>query len=135
VLPLDSGQADALLDVPGLVHDQHRVGVTESFHRDFAHIIGQQSTRSEDLFAGWWQLIETLGAVPRVLVWDGKGAVGRWRGGRSELTTAGGREPGAAGPDSSALGERGDVVLQCDPVIPSRRVWLIRRTRFWAAER
>ena len=27
-----------------------------------------------------------LGAVPRVLVWDGEGAVGRWRGGRSELT-------------------------------------------------
>ena len=30
--------------------------------------------------------IEGLGAVPRVLVWDGEGAVGRWRGGRSELT-------------------------------------------------
>jgi transposase len=42
--------------------------------------------RSEDLFAGWWQLINTLGAVPRVLVWDGEGAIGRWRGKRSELT-------------------------------------------------
>jgi transposase len=42
--------------------------------------------RSEDLFAGWWQLIEALGAVPRVLVWDGEGAIGRWRGRRSELT-------------------------------------------------
>jgi len=41
---------------------------------------------SEDLFAGWWQLINTLGAVPRVLVWDGEGAIGRWRGKRSELT-------------------------------------------------
>lgn len=41
---------------------------------------------SEDLFAGWWQLIETLGAVPRVLVWDGEGAIGRWRGRHSELT-------------------------------------------------
>jgi transposase len=40
----------------------------------------------EDLFAGWWQLIDKLGAVPRVLVWDGEGAVGRWRAGRSELT-------------------------------------------------
>ena len=39
-----------------------------------------------DLFAGWWQLISTLGAVPRVLVWDGEGAVGRWRAGRVELT-------------------------------------------------
>jgi transposase len=42
--------------------------------------------RAEDLFAGWWQLLVGLGAVPRVLVWDGEGAVGRWRGGRSELT-------------------------------------------------
>jgi transposase len=27
--------------------------------------------RAEDLFAGWWQLLEALGAAPRVLVWDG----------------------------------------------------------------
>jgi len=39
-----------------------------------------------DLFAGWWQEIEALGAVPRMLVWDGEGAIGRWRGRRSELT-------------------------------------------------
>ena len=39
-----------------------------------------------DLFAGWWQLIGQLGAVPRLLVWDGEGAVGRRRGGRIELT-------------------------------------------------
>jgi transposase len=42
--------------------------------------------KAEDLFAGWWQLIAGLGAVPRALVWDGEGAVGRWRGGRIELT-------------------------------------------------
>ncbi len=42
--------------------------------------------RSEDLFTGWWRLIEALGSVPRVLVWDGEGAIGRWRGGRVELT-------------------------------------------------
>jgi transposase len=44
------------------------------------------SRTAEDLFTGWWQLLASLGAVPRVLVWDGEGAVGRWRGGRSELT-------------------------------------------------
>jgi transposase len=44
------------------------------------------SRAAEDLFAGWWQLIEALGAVPRVLVWDGEGAIGRWRAGRPELT-------------------------------------------------
>jgi transposase len=44
-------------------------------------------TRSAaDLFAGWWQLIASLGAVPRALVWDGEGAIGRWRGGKVELT-------------------------------------------------
>jgi transposase len=42
--------------------------------------------RAEDLFAGWWQLIGALGAVPRTLVWDGEGAVGRRRAGRAELT-------------------------------------------------
>lgn len=40
----------------------------------------------EDLFAGWWRLIHALGAVPRTLVWDGEGAIGRWRSGRIELT-------------------------------------------------
>jgi transposase len=44
------------------------------------------SRAAEDLFAGWWRLLAALGAVPRVLVWDGEGAVGRHRGGRSELT-------------------------------------------------
>ena len=44
------------------------------------------SRTAADLFAGWWQLISTLGAVPRVLVWDGEGAIGRWRAGRVELT-------------------------------------------------
>jgi transposase len=45
------------------------------------------SRQAEDLFAGWWRLIGQLGAVPRTLVWDGEGAIGRWRGGRAELTS------------------------------------------------
>ena len=44
------------------------------------------SRAAEDLFAGWWQLISALGAVPRLLVWDGEGAVGRYRRGESQLT-------------------------------------------------
>jgi transposase len=43
--------------------------------------------RAEDLFAGWWRLMVGLEAVPRTLVWDGEGAIGRWRGGKTELTT------------------------------------------------
>jgi transposase len=42
--------------------------------------------RAEDLFEGWWRLIAALGAVPRTLVWDGEGAIGRNRAGRVELT-------------------------------------------------
>jgi transposase len=44
------------------------------------------SRSAEDLFAGWWALLRGLGACPRTLVWDGEGAVGRYRRGRSELT-------------------------------------------------
>jgi transposase len=44
------------------------------------------SRSAEDLFAGWQAEIEALGAVPRLLVWDGEGAVGRRRAGRIELT-------------------------------------------------
>ena len=44
------------------------------------------SRAAEDLFAGWWQLIAALEAVPRALVWDGEGAVGRRRGKVTVLT-------------------------------------------------
>jgi transposase len=41
---------------------------------------------AEDLYAGWWQHLSRLGAVPRTLVWDGEGAVGAYAGGRNKLT-------------------------------------------------
>jgi transposase len=44
------------------------------------------SRAAEDLFAGWWRLVERLGAVPRTLVWDGEGAVGKYRRGAPALT-------------------------------------------------
>lgn len=44
------------------------------------------SRAAPDLFAGWWTVIARLGAVPRTLVWDGEGAIGRWRQGKTELT-------------------------------------------------
>jgi transposase len=69
------------------------------------------SRRSEDLFAGWWQLIERLGAVPRVLVWDGEGAIGRWRGGRSELT----------GECQAFRGTLGAKVVICRPADPEAK--------------
>lgn len=42
----------------------------------------------EDLYAGWWQLLQALGAVPKTLVWDGEGAVGKWRPRQPLLTDA-----------------------------------------------
>jgi transposase len=44
------------------------------------------SRAAEDLFAGWWQLLGGLGAVPRTLVWDGEAAVGRRRSKVTVLT-------------------------------------------------
>jgi transposase len=44
------------------------------------------SRGAEDLFAGWWQLLEGLGGVPRVLVWDGEAAVGQRRRRTTVLT-------------------------------------------------
>ena len=46
------------------------------------------SRSEEDLYAGWWSLLSQLGAVPKVLVWDGESAVGRWRPKDPELTAA-----------------------------------------------
>lgn len=45
------------------------------------------SREAEDLYAGWWRLLsEHLHGVPKTLVWDGEGAVGRWRARQPELT-------------------------------------------------
>jgi transposase len=44
------------------------------------------SRSAPDLFAGWWQLLGRLDAVPRMLVWDGEAAVGRRRGNATVLT-------------------------------------------------
>jgi transposase len=64
-----------------------------------------------DLFAGWWQLIAALGAVPRVLVWDGEGAIGRWRAGKAELT----------GDCQAFRGMLGTKVVVCKPADPEAK--------------
>jgi transposase len=74
------------------------------------------SRQAEDLFAGWWQLIDKLGAVPRALVWDGEGAVGRWRAGKPELTR-----------DCQAFrGTLGVKVIVCKPADPEAKGLLER---------
>jgi transposase len=74
------------------------------------------SRQAEDLFAGWWQLISRLGAVPRTLVWDGEGAVGRWRAGRPELT----------GDCQAFRGTLGVQVVVCRPADPEAKGLLER---------
>jgi transposase len=44
------------------------------------------SRHAEDLIAGHWALLSEFGAVPRALVWDNEGAVGRWVGKKPTLT-------------------------------------------------
>jgi len=66
---------------------------------------------AEDLFAGWWQLIEALGAVPRALVWDGEGAIGRWRAGKAELTAQ----------CQAFRGTLGTKVVVCKPADPEAK--------------
>ena len=69
------------------------------------------SRAAEDLYAGWWRLIEGLGAVPRVLVWDGEGAIGRWRARKPELTAA----------CQGFRGVLGAKVLICKPADPEAK--------------
>ncbi|UXA13652.1 IS21 family transposase [Mycobacterium sp. SMC-8] len=77
-LPVGYGQTRTALQLPVLT-------MVLGYSRWLSAIL-IPSRRAEDLFAGWWNLIAALGAVPRTLVWDGEGAVGRWRAGRTELT-------------------------------------------------
>jgi transposase len=69
------------------------------------------SRGAADLYAGWWQLLAALGAVPRVWVWDGEGAVGRWRRRQPELTA-----------DCHAFrGTLGAKVIICKPADPEAK--------------
>jgi transposase len=69
------------------------------------------SRTAEDLFAGCWQLIAGLGAVPRVLVWDGEGAVGQRRRRQTILTEAA----------HGFRGVLGAKILICDPGDPEAK--------------
>ena len=78
VLPVGFGQARTAKQLPVLT-------MITGYSR---HVDGLliPSRAAQDLFMGWWRLIARLGAVPRTLVWDGEGAVGKYRRGGSALT-------------------------------------------------
>lgn len=71
---------------------------------------------AEDLFAGWWRLITRLGAVPRTLVWDGEGAIGRYRRGGPALTAE----------TQAFRGVLGARVVICKPADPEAKGLLER---------
>ncbi|MER5835740.1 IS21 family transposase, partial [Streptomyces sp. NPDC002130] len=77
-LPIDHGHVRTATKLPVLT-------MTCGYSRWFSALL-IPTRGAEDLFAGWWHLIVGLGAVPRVLVWDGEGAIGRWRHRKVELT-------------------------------------------------
>jgi transposase len=88
------------------------------------------SRHGQDLFAGWWRLIAALGGVPRALVWDGEGAIGRWRAGKPELTAECQAFRGTLGtrvvvcrpadPEAKGLVERANGYLETS-FLPGRR--------------
>jgi transposase len=85
---------------------------------------------AEDLFAGWWQLLQGLGGVPRVLVWDGEGAVGQRRRRTTVLTEQAHAFRGVLGakiwicdpgdPEAKGLVERANGYLETS-FLPGRR--------------
>jgi transposase len=79
-LPVGFGQIRTAKQLPVLT-------MVSAYSRTlFARLIPTRA--AEDLYCGWWQHLTGLGAVPRVLVWDGEGAVGEYAGGRNKLTDA-----------------------------------------------
>jgi transposase len=69
------------------------------------------SRAAEDLFAGWWQLLQGLGRVPRVLVWDGESAIGQRRRRQTVLTE----------PAQAFRGVLAAKILICDPGDPEAK--------------
>lgn len=69
------------------------------------------SRTAGDLFAGHWALLSGLGAVPKTLVWDNESAIGKWNGGKPQLTAE-------ANAFRGMLGVR---IMQCKPGDPEAK--------------
>jgi transposase len=78
-LPVGFGQTRTAKQLPVLT-------MVAAYSRTlFARLIPTRA--AADLYCGWWAHLQRLGAVPRMLVWDGEGAVGEYGGGRNKLTS------------------------------------------------
>jgi transposase len=72
-LPLGHGKVAAGTDVPPVL-------VMASGYSRWMLGLMIPSRHAEDLVLGTWQLLQQLGGVPRQLVWDNEGGVGKYRG-------------------------------------------------------
>ena len=77
-VPVGSGQVRSAWQLPVLT-------MVSGYSRWLSAIL-IPTRRAEDLFPGWWELLEQLGSVPRTLTWDSEVAVGRWQGRKEEIT-------------------------------------------------
>ena len=85
---------------------------------------------AEDLVLGQWAVLEQLGGVPRLLVWDGEGGVGRYGGPNPKLTPQFAALRGMLGtrfyickpndPETKGLTERNNGFLETS-FLPGRR--------------
>jgi len=107
-LPVGFGQARTAKQLPVLT-------MITGYARHVGGLLIPSRT-AEDLFAGWWQLIARLGAVPRTLVWDGEGAVGKYRRGAPALTAE----------TQAFRGVLGVKVVICKPADPEAKGLLER---------
>jgi transposase len=102
-LPVEFGQTRSATRLPVLV-------MVSGYSRWLsARLVPSRS--EQDLFAGWWQLLVELDAVPKTLVWDGEGAVGKRRRRVTVLTQA----------THAFRGVLGAKVVLCDPGDPEAK--------------
>jgi transposase len=112
-LPVGFGQARSATRLPVLV-------MVSGYSRWLSARL-LPSRAAEDLFAGWWQLLAQLGGVPKALVWDQEGAVGKRRRRVSVLTEA-------AQAFRGVLGAR---IVLCDPADPEAKGLVERANGTW----
>jgi hypothetical protein len=80
------------------------------------------SRHAEDLVLGTWQLLGQLGGVPRQLVWDNEGGVGKYRGG--------GRPPALSARFAEFRGLLGCQVVVLPPREPEHKGIAERNNRY-----
>jgi transposase len=122
-VPLGYGQVGVGKSVPPVLV------LTAGYSRFLAAVMIPTRT-AEDLVLGQWAVLGQLGGVPRLLVWDGEGGVGRYGGANPRLTPQFAALRGMLGtrlyickpndPETKGLTERNNGFLETS-FLPGRR--------------